>query len=206
MENIAPTKSNLMSAKSSLEFSVMGYELLDQKRNVLIREMMSYMDRAKELQERINTTFSDAYTALREANVTMGISTVEGIAAAIPEADDYNVLFKSVMGVEVPQISYEKRDVEPKYSPHTTNSSMDIAYCKFNEVKYLIYELAEVENAVYKLAIEVKKTQKRANALQNIQIPKFKMIVKFIGEVLDEKEREDFFRLKVVKRKKSRTK
>lgn len=206
MENIAPTKSNLMSAKSSLEFSVMGYELLDQKRNVLIREMMSYMDRAKELQVRINTTFSDAYTALREANVTMGISNVEGIAAAIPEAEDYNVLFKSVMGVEVPEICYEKKDVEPKYSPYTTNSSMDIAYCKFNEVKYLIYELAEVENAVYKLAIEVKKTQKRANALQNIQIPKFKMIVKFIGEVLDEKEREDFFRLKVVKRKKSRGK
>lgn len=206
MENVAPTKSNLMSAKNSLEFSVKGYELLDQKRNVLIREMMSYMDRAKELQKRIDTTFSEAYTALREANVTMGISNVEGIAAAIPEADDYNVLFKSVMGVEVPEISYEKKGVEPKYSLYRTNSSMDIAYCKFNEVKYLIYELAEVENAVYKLAVEVKKTQKRANALQNIQIPRFKAIVKFIGEVLDEKEREDFFRLKVVKRKKSRTK
>ncbi len=78
---------------------------------------------------------------------------------------------------------------------------MDEAFQKFNEVKYLIYELAEVENAVYKLAIEVKKTQKRANALQNIQIPRFKEIVKFISNVLDEKEREEFFRLKVVKKK-----
>lgn len=204
MENIAPTKSNLMSAKNSLEFSVKGFELLDQKRNVLIREMMSYLGRAEELQKRIDTTFSEAYDALRKANVVTGISTVEEIAMAIPEADDYNVLFRSVMGVEVPKIQYEKKPIEPKYSFYRTSSAMDEAYEKFNEVKYLIYELAEVENSVYKLALEVKKTQKRANALENIQIPKFKTIVKAIGEVLEEKEREDFFRMKVVKKKKSK--
>lgn len=204
MENMAPTKSNLISTKNSLEFSQKGFELLDQKRNVLIREMMSYMGRAEELQNRINTTFSEAYDALRKANVTMGISTVEDIAAAIPEANDYNVICKSVMGVEVPHISFEKKNIEPRYSFYRTNSAMDLAYEKFNDVKYLIYELAEVENAVYKLAMEVKKTQKRANALDNIQIPKLKQLVKEIGEVLEEKEREDFFRLKVVKRKKSR--
>lgn len=203
MENIAPTKSNLMAAQNSLKFSQKGFELLDQKRNVLIREMMSYMDEAESLQKRVNTTFSEAYDALRKANVTMGISTVEDIAMSIPEAQDYSVLFKSVMGVEVPHIKYEKKDIEPKYSFYTSNSAMDMAYKKFNEVKYLIYELAEVENAVYKLAMEVKKTQKRANALQNIQIPKFREIVKSISDTLEEKEREDFFRLKVVKKKKS---
>lgn len=203
MENIAPTKSNLMAAQNSLRFSQKGFELLDQKRNVLIREMMSYMDEAESLQKRVNTTFSEAYDALRKANVTMGISTVEDIAMSIPEAQDYSVLFKSVMGVEVPHIKYEKKDIEPKYSFYTSNSAMDMAYKKFNEVKYLIYELAEVENAVYKLAMEVKKTQKRANALQNIQIPKFREIVKSISDTLEEKEREDFFRLKVVKKKKS---
>ena len=65
MENIAPTKSILMAAQSSLEFSQKGFELLDKKRNVLIREMMSYMNRVKELQDRINTTFQEAYEALR---------------------------------------------------------------------------------------------------------------------------------------------
>ena len=194
----------MMSAKNSLEFSKKGFELLDQKRNVLIREMMSYVNRAQELQLRIDTTFSEAYDALRKANIVMGISTVEDIAMAIPEAEDYNILFRSVMGVEVPHIIFDKKAIEPKYSFYSTSSAMDIAYEKFNEVKYLIYELAEIENAVYKLALEVKKTQKRANALENIQIPKYKAIVKAIGEVLEEKEREDFFRLKVVKRKKSR--
>lgn len=204
MENIAPTKSNLMSAQNSLEFSQKGFELLDKKRNVLIREMMSYMGRAEELQNRINVTFKEAYDALRQANISMGINTVEDIAMSVPEASDYSVLFKSVMGVEVPHVNFEKKDIEPKYSFYRSNATMDLAFKKFNEVKYLIYELAEVENAVYKLAMEVKKTQKRANALENIQIPKFKEIVKAIGEVLEEKEREDFFRLKVVKKKKNK--
>lgn len=204
MENVAPTKANLMNVKSSLEFSQNGFELLDKKRNVLIREMMSYVGRAQELQGRINTTFSEAYEALMHANATMGVQNVNGISMAIPEAQDFSILFKSVMGVEVPHVNYEKKPVEPTYGFYASSSAMDEAFEKFNEVKFLIYELAEVENAVFKLAIEVKKTQKRANALENIQIPKFKELVKTIGEVLEEKDREDFFRLKVVKKKKAK--
>lgn len=202
MENIAPTKANLMGAKGSLEFSQKGFELLDKKRNVLIREMMSYMDRARELQDRINTTFTEAYEALMKANITLGISNVDEIAMSIPEAKDFAVLFRSVMGVEVPIIKYEKKEIEPQYGFYRSNTALDLAYQKFNDVKYLIYELGEIENAVYKLAVEVKKTQKRANALENIQIPRFKEIVKNITDVLDEKDREDFFRLKMVKKKK----
>jgi len=202
MENIAPTKANLMSAQSSLDFSVKGFELLDKKRNVLIREMMSYVSKAQDLQERINKIFTEAYDSLQKANMTLGISNVEGIAMTIPEAKDYQVIFKSVMGVEVPHISFDKKEIEPKYSFYRTNTAMDMAYKSFNDVLYLIYELSEVENAVYRLAIEVKKTQRRANALENIQIPRFKSIVKTISDILDEKDREDFFRLKIVKKKK----
>lgn len=206
MQQIAPTKSNLISAQNTLEFSKKGFQLLDQKRNVLIREMMSYISRAEKLQNGINSTFSEAYEALRQANITMGISSVSDISMAIPETEDYDVRFKSVMGVEVPHLNYEKKPIQPNYSFHRSNTAMDIAYKKFNEVKYLIYEMAEVENAVYRLAMEVKKTQKRANALQNIQIPKLQERVKFISEVLEEKEREDFFRLKMVKKKKKKYK
>ena len=202
MENITPTKANLMSAQNSLEFSEKGFELLGKKRNVLIRELMSYVDLSKEIQEKINTTFKEAYDALKNANITMGIRDVEDIASTISEATDYTVIFKSVMGVEVPVIKFQEKDIVPRYSFYKTNSAMDIAYTKFNKIRYLIYTLAQVENAVYRLAIEVKKTQKRANALENIQIPKFKAIIKEISSVLEEKEREDFFRLKVVKKKK----
>lgn len=202
MENIAPTKANLISAKSSLEFSKQGFELLDRKRNVLIRELMEYVDKAKNIQDKINKIFSEAYKALERANITMGIYEVEEIAMAVPEANDYDILFKSVMGVEVPHVYYDKEDIKPSYGFYKSNTAMDLAYKSFNEVKYLIYELAELENAIYRLAMEVKKTQKRANALENIQIPKFQATVKNISEVLEEKEREDFFRLKVVKKKK----
>ncbi|MCX7694441.1 MAG: V-type ATP synthase subunit D [Caloramator sp.] len=206
MENIAPTKSNLMSAKATLEFSKKGYELLDQKRNVLIREMMGYVDKAKDIQELINKKFEEAYEALRMANITMGVSTVEEISHTVPENGQFNLLFKSVMGVEVPIVRYDKKQKEPTYSFYQTNTAMDIAFIKFSEIKYLIMEYAEVENAVFKLAMEIKKTQKRANALQNIQIPKYEEIVKYIQDVLDEKDREDFFRLKVVKKKSQRKK
>lgn len=201
MESFVPTKANLMIAKNSLEFSKKGFELLDKKRNVLIREMMSYVTRAHELQEKINITFGKAYEALMEANIISGIVNVEDISMTVEEANEYELLFKSVMGVEVPIISFEKKDIRLKYSIFRTGAAIDEAMREFNNVKYLTYELAEVENAVYKLAMEVKKTQKRANALQNIQIPKFQDIVKFITEVLEEKDREDFFRLKIVKKK-----
>jgi len=204
MENIAPTKANLISAQNTLEFSQKGFELLDKKRNVLIRELMSYVDLSKDLQNKINITFKEAYEALKNANISVGIREVEEISATIPEAKDFEILFKSVMGVEVPILKYEEKNIVPRYSFFKTNSAMDIAFEKFNEVRYLIYQLAQIENSVYRLAMEVKKTQKRANALENIQIPKYKGIIKNIGEVLEEKEREDFFRLKVVKKKKSR--
>ena len=80
-----------------------------------------------------------------------------------------------------------------------SNLGLWIKNWKFLEIKYLIYELAEIENAVYKIAMEIKKTGKRANALDKIQIPRYEEAVKYIQDVLEEKEREDFFRLKKVK-------
>jgi len=203
-ENIAPTKANLMTAQVALDFSKKGYELLDKKRNVLIREMMSFMDRAKVIQQKMQEIFKEAYEALIMANITIGINEVNEVAESIPQATEFTILTKSVMGVEIPQIKYEKRELVPYYSFYHTNTALDIALKEFHQVKYLLYELAEIEDSVYKLATEIKRTQKRTNALKNIQIPKYEALVKMISEMLEEKEREDFFRLKVLKRKKLR--
>ena len=203
-ENVTPTKSNLMAAQASLSFSKKGYEFLDKKRNVLIREMMSFMDRAKKIQKKMREIFEEAYEALIMANITIGINEVNEVAESIPQATEFTILTQSVMGVEIPQIKYEKRELVPYYSFYHTNTALDIALKEFHQVKYLLYELAEIEDSVYKLAIEIKRTQKRTNALKNIQIPKYKALVKMISEMLEEKEREDFFRLKVLKKKKLR--
>ena len=203
-ENIASTKANLIAAQSALDFSKKGFELLDKKRNVLIRNLMEFMNRAKEIQQKMQKIFKEAYEALTVANISLGINEVNEVARSIPQTTEFTILTYSVMGVEISQIKYEKHDIIPYYSFYHTNTALDVALQKFQQIKYLLYELAEIEDSVYKLAIEIKKTQKRTNALKNIQIPKYENMVKHISEVLEEKEREDFFRLKVLKRKKIR--
>lgn len=190
-----------MAAQNSLELSKKGYELLDKKRNVLIMTIMGFIEKAEEIQEKVAVVFGDAYEALQTANITMGISNIEQIAQSIPEASGFEVLDKSIMGVEIPEIRHQEEELIHYYSFYHTNTALDVAMQKFHEVKLLLYELSEIEDSVYKLAMEVKRTQKRTNALQNIQIPKYEEIVGKILEVLEEREREDFFRLKVVKKK-----
>lgn len=201
--NIAsvPTKGNLINTKKSLSLARMGFELLDRKRNILVREMMTLIDHANQIQSKIDEVFSSAYTALQRANITLGFCGE--ISQTIPEETSLSIKYRSVMGVEIPLLSMEE-DNEPQlhYGLASTNSLLDDAYLKFLEVKRLTVELTEVENSVYRLADSIKKTQKRANALKNIMIPRFEQTVKFISDALDEKDREEFSRLKVIKKKK----
>lgn len=106
------------------------------------------------------------------------------------------------MGVELPQITLDERNRYFYYGLNASNSLLDEAYINFEEVKKLTVQLAEIESNVMRLADAIKKTQKRTNALSNVMIPKFTSTVKFISDALDEKEREDFSRLKVIKRQK----
>lgn len=203
MEKLMPTKANLLKSKSMLQFSEKGYKLLDEKRSVLVQEMMSMMDEAAEIQKSIEEEFSQVYEALRYANVTMGAYAVEETALSIPQEESFSILNKSVMNVEIPTVKFEDQAILPHYGFYRTNSSIDIIVLKMKTLKALMYELARVENAVFRLAFEIRKTSKRANALEKIQIPKLQENVKQIEEFLQEKEREDFFRLKRVKNKKT---
>lgn len=197
---IVPTKGNLLATKKSLELSRTGFELLDRKRNILIREMMTLIDRASEIQKKIDTAYAEAYEALQRANITLGIC--KELSTTVPVEDGLNVAYRSVMGVEIPMVSFESHDVPIPFGLNSTNSLLDLAYNKFGEVKKMTAELAEIENSVYRLADAVKKTQKRANALKNIMIPRFEATVKLITDALEEKDREEFSRLKVIKRQK----
>jgi len=189
-----------MLAQNTLRMSRQGYELLDKKRSVLIREIMELNEKAKELQAEIDIVFAEAYRALQNANITMGITNVERLTYGVPHEDSVRIRTRSVMGVEIPLVSYESttRDV-PLFGMGNTTTDIDVALNKFNRVKDMIVELSMVENAAYRLAVSIKKTQKRANALKNITIPKYTALVKSIQETLEERERDEFTRLKVVK-------
>ena len=198
--NTFPTKGNLMLAKNSLGLARMGYELMDKKRNILVREIMDLIEKAKEIQARIDTTFREAYAALQKANIENGIDYVQTISCTVPVEESIRIKTRSIMGVEIPLVEADPSGTAPTYAFYTTRESMDEARIAFTKVKELTLQLSMVENSVYRLAVAIKKTQKRANALKNITIPHYVQLSKDISEALEEKEREEFTRLKVIKR------
>lgn len=201
-EQVFPTKGNLINTKKSLALAVLGYDLLDRKRNILIREMMELIDTAKSIRGSIEDTYKEAYGALQQANITMGI--ISNIAESVPVENGIEVTYRSVMGVEIPKITIKEKPLKVFYGFMNSNSQIDNAYICFDRAKQMTVILAEVENSIYRLANAIKKTQSRANALKNIIIPRFEGVVRFITNSLEEKEREDFSRLKVIKAQKQK--
>lgn len=201
--NEFPTKGNLILAKNSLALAKQGYELMDKKRNILIRELMNLIDQANALQSEIDMTFTEAYAALQKANIDTGIHKVQVIAGTIPLDDSIAIKSRSIMGTEIPLVE-STPDNSQYYSLYDTRESLDIAKLKFDRVKELTIKLSMIETSAYRLATNIKKTQKRANALKNITIPSYTVLVTNIQTALEEKEREEFTRLKVIKRTKQK--
>ena len=194
-----PTKGNLMLAKNSLALARQGFDLMDKKRNVLLKELMALIDEAKDIQEQIDSTFTKAYACLQRANIEHGISKVQELAYTVPIEESIRIQTRSIMGTEIPLVRYDERQNNLTYSFSSTRESIDMAREAFREVKDLTIKLSMVENSAYRLAGNIKKTQKRANALKNITIPMYTELVRNINNALEEKEREEFTRLKVIK-------
>ena len=198
MQMPAPTKGNLLALRRSLELAGVGYELLDRKRTILVNELMQLLGKVKYLRQELSTTFNAAYASLQRANLSLG--SVEDLIQVMPADKSLNLSFRSVMGVEIPKVDLEEQPLqELPYGLYQSNAFLDEAYLAFQKVKQLIVLLTEVENAVYRLTEEIRKTQKRANALKNIIIPNYEQTQKWISDILEEREREEFSRLKMIK-------
>jgi len=202
--NTFPTKGNLILAKNSLALARQGYVLMDKKRNILIRELMNLIDQARDIQSEIDSTFTAAYQSLQKANIELGINYVQEISSSIPIEDGIQIKTRSIMGTEIPLVRHEPAPINPTYAYYNTRESLDEARVRFEKVKELTIRLSMVENSAYRLAGNIKKTQKRANALKNITIPTYEALTKNITNALEEKEREEFTRLKVIKRMKEK--
>lgn len=200
MSNTVATKGNLMAIKKSLALAKVGYDLLERKRNVLVREMMLLVDKVKLLRNEISDSYSLAYYYLQQANMSQGL--IIDVVSSIHIEDSLKIKYRSVMGVEIPELSLDDEELTMEYSFSKTSSKVDEAFIQFDKVKQLTLILTEVDNSVYRLANAIRKTQKRANALKNIVIPNFEVTIKKITEDLEEKEREEFSRLKVIKNNK----
>lgn len=163
---------------------------------------MQLMDDAKQVQSQIGIKYGEAYAALQKAYIEMG--NCDTAAQCIPIDNSVEISSRSVMGVELPTVEHEPTQLKLYYAFANTTASLDAAYEKFNDVKQLTVKLAEIESSVCRLADAIKKTRKRTNALGNIMIPQFENTIKYISNALEEKEREEFSRLKVIKTSKSK--
>ena len=201
--NTFPTKGNLILAKNSLALASQGYELMDKKRNILLRELMGLIDQAKDIQSEIDSTFREAYQALQKANIELGIHYVQDIAASVPLEQSIRIKTRSIMGTEIPLVQSQSDWPNLTYAFYSSSEALDRARMNFEKVKELTIKLSMVENSAYRLASSIRKTQKRANALKNITIPTYQNLVTTISNALEEKDREQFTRLKVIKRSKS---
>jgi len=197
--NVAPTRSNLIRIRKELQFSKEGYEILNRKREVLTTELIQMAHKAEELQTEVWRLLAEAYAAMEKAQLNMGRERVEWAALAANKTVEVQLKFRGIMGVSIPVIESKGAPAEMLYSLGDTNASLDEASSGFAKVTKLVPELSMVMTTVWRLATELRKTQRRVNALQYIFIPEYEETVNFIVSSLEEREREDTFMLKMLK-------
>ncbi len=201
LENLAPTRINLIQTQKTLNLAESGRKILEQKRDILMRELRQSIYDAERSREQLMQVLDKAYDSLKEASVENGPQTIETLAFGSNLEADFLIDYRSIMGVTVPIVEFQgSSDVKPDYGFGNTSVQLDKAFKLFYSVLELISQLARDEGTTFQIANDVKKTQRRVNALNQVLIPLYENTVKRIALVLEEKEREEFVRIKSVKR------
>ncbi len=199
--NIAPTRRNYLEIQRALERTREGHDLLEQKRQILVLELVRQVEAAGRVKDEIAQTMALAYDALWKASVRSGISGLLRQSCGIVMDHSLLVRSRSVMGVPVPQIECRPEALGLQFGLTDGRSYTDRVLGRFLASLTLIAELAEVENAVFRLAREIRRTQRRVNALEKVYIPQYEEALKYIDAALAERQREEFIVLRKVKRK-----
>lgn len=200
--DVTPTKSNLLSIKEDLDLAQEGHDLLDHKREVLIHELMRSIHELKRLQKEINDKYMHFFKLFQVASLKLGEERLKLNLNFKSEGSETRVIFKSIMGINIPEIQEINKLKKPPISG-LEDSSPELQKCvdMAEELRELLMRYVETEVTVSRIASEIKKTQRRVKSLENITIPKYKKAIKMISETLEENEREDFFRMKRIKSK-----
>jgi len=199
---IHPTRMELLILKRRRSLAEKGHDLLKEKRDALIMEFFDILEDTRKLRSDVNNALKEAYEALAMAKMVMGPLKVEEVASGVPPILALDVSTRNVMGVRVPLLRVEEKPetaVISSYGFTDTSAKLDEAVEKFRNALKAIIRLAETEAAVKRLAEEIEKTKRRVNALKYIIIPRITNTIKFIELHLEEREREDLFRMKRIK-------
>ncbi|HPY52775.1 MAG TPA: V-type ATP synthase subunit D [Treponemataceae bacterium] len=203
--NIAPTKSNLLVMNEQLAISQDGYELLEQKREILVMELMRMVEQVKLLEQRINAQVEKAFPALRKMLLVTGVDTVERLSQAVQYDFQIHEKEMSAGGMSFSSVSVALPKRELFYSFVDSFAETDAVMAEFFELLKLLTEMASIRTIAWRLATEVKKTQRRVNALEKMVIPQTKETKDYIETILEERERESIFVLKALKSKHGRS-
>ena len=197
--NIPPTKSNLIRVKQDAAIAQEGYELLEQKREILVMELMSYVEKVKRIEKELDNKIFDAYKSLKKAITLLGHEDAKKKSQFITY--DYVMKKKTtrLIGMTLPSVEVESPVLKMQYSFLNTNAIVDETSNKFLELIELFCEMAEIRAIVWRLSREVKKTQRRVNALDKIVLPDTRETIKFIIDTLEERDRDEIFIRKLVK-------
>ena len=199
MTTIAPTKSNLLALKEKLEIAEEGYTLLEQKREILVMNLMQMLDKVRMLEKQINAKIEVAYSSLRRMFVVVGQKQAERIASTISYNFVPTAKEKIIAGMKFNTISVDMPKKRLPYSYLNSFAYCDQVIADFFELLQLLTEMASVRTIVWRLAKEVKKNQRRVNSLEKQIIPQAKEEKKYIESVLEERDRENIFVLKALK-------
>lgn len=197
-----PTKNNLMKIKGKLKLSSQGQELLEKKKIILEMEKEKYKKNLQEKRENLEKLFNEGINKIKIASIDIGLEELKDISEEVDFKQKIDIKYKTVMGVEIPSIIYEKQKQKTMIGLYNTNIQVDEAIEIFTKIKTEIIELAEIENTILRINKAIEKVKKRSNALKDIIIPEEKQQIKTIEGILEEREREEFSRLKIIKKTK----
>ena len=198
-ENYTPTRTTLLKLKQDLSFATLGYDLLDQKRNILVMELLNLVDQTADYQNLVDEALKTAYVSLEEAVLKMGKMKVFCLSSAVHIDADININARKIMGVPLPVVETDFKERSPYFSPSDTHFYIDSSIVHFKEALKIMGRFAELKISVMRLATEVKKTIRKVNALEKIAIPEYRQAVKFIENRLEENERDAVILLKKIK-------
>jgi V/A-type H+-transporting ATPase subunit D len=198
---IAPTKSNLLRVKEQLAVAEEGHDLLEQKREILVMELMQKVEMVKILERDLDARIATAYPCLKRMLVVVGRDRAERLARNISYRFELKEKLVTAAGMRMPGLEVRMPDAELKYSPVNSFAECDETVLEFFELLKICTELAAVRTIAWRLAREVRKTQRRVNALEKVVIPTAGETRAYIEAALEERDRDSFFTSKLLKRK-----
>ena len=201
LEGVKPTRMELLEIRKKLTLAEKGYKLLEEKRDALVERFFSVIDTRNELLSEIDAQFTDAFTALIQSQMILGEEQVESASYLMPEAGEIQFTQDNIMGVKIPKMNKDSFHVPeaPSYALSDTCAALDDAQASFSSIMKKLVDLADLEGGIKSLAVEIEKTKRRVNVLENNLIPRLQATKKYIEMQLEEREREDFFRRKRIK-------